>query len=251
MERRDFIQRSLEASMPPEPRYEPLTGIESVASPSFAAFHEDEDMIDPGIFNLPELPIPYEASHSPAVISSIPNQPYSDCDGKESKSSRFQPRLPTQAPPHLGQSKLTDSGYGSSAPTRSLATNDKNQVQNEYVRRTPLIAHWPEEHEAEMRSTADTQAAGAALESISQADEEGSIYSTTSSVTDSRKIAYVKATAKAISIELKLHDANEEVIDQVFQVMPALLKNLSLSIGENAKSQMHLDLMYFLRKNRT
>ncbi|CAG7974439.1 unnamed protein product [Penicillium salamii] len=251
MERRDFIQRSLEASMPPEPRYEPLTGIESVASPSFAAFHEDEDMIDPGIFNIPELPIPYEASHSPAVISSIPNQPYSDCDGKESKSSRFQPRLPTQAPPHLGQSKLTDSGYGSSAPTRSLATNDKNQVQNEYVRRTPLIAHWPEEHEAEMRSTADTQAAGAALESISQADEEGSIYSTTSSVTDSRKIAYVKATAKAISIELKLHDANEEVIDQVFQVMPALLKNLSLSIGENAKSQMHLDLMYFLRKNRT
>ncbi|CAG8189912.1 unnamed protein product [Penicillium salamii] len=85
---------------------------------------------------------------------------------------------------------------------------------------------------------------------MTQVDEEGSVYSTTSSLTDSTKIAYVKSIAKEISKELGLNIAQEDVIEQVFKVMPKLLKDLSMSIGENAQSQMHLDVMYFIRKNR-
>ncbi|CAG8920103.1 unnamed protein product [Penicillium salamii] len=98
--------------------------------------------------------------------------------------------------------------------------------------------------------TANGEAAGGAIEPRTHIEEEGSIYSTASSVTGSSKITYVKSIAKAISERLKISITQDDIQEQVFKAMPALLKDLSLSIGENAESSLNLDLMYFIRKNR-
>lgn len=157
---------------------------------------------------------------------------------------------PSRVPPHHQQSKFVDSGYGSSAPGKSVATNDKDQIRNKPPQLTSGITSWPRQHDMEIVFTADGEAAGEAIESLAQIEEEGSIYSTASSVTGSSKIAYVKSIAKAISERLKINITQDDIQEQVCKAMPALLKDLSLSIGENAESSLDLDLMYFIRKNR-
>ncbi|CAG8265943.1 unnamed protein product [Penicillium salamii] len=157
---------------------------------------------------------------------------------------------PSRVPPHHRQPRFVDSGYGSSAPGRSVATNDKDQIRNEPPQLTSGITNWPRQHDVEKGCTADGEAVGGAIESLTQTEEEGSIYSTASSVTGSSKIAYVRSIAKAISERLRINITQDDIQEQVCKAMPALLKDLSLSIGENAESPLDLDLMYFIRKNR-
>jgi hypothetical protein len=133
----------------------------------------------------------------------------------------------------VGIETLIDSGYGSYTqrkPTQQNTSLDQGTCSHR-----------------------ESQDAGAALENIEPVagnDTEGSVYSSTSSLSDASMNAYVFAIAEDISNAVGGSLFSEVIVNKVCNALPRLLKGLASSIGNNATSQMHLDVMVFLRKYR-
>lgn len=88
------------------------------------------------------------------------------------------------------------------------------------------------------------------MQPIAEAEIDESVYSSTSSLSDASMSGYVFAIAEEISDAVSGSLVSEEMVDKVCNALPRLLKGLSSSVGSNATSQMHLDVMVFLRKYR-
>ncbi|KAJ5914067.1 hypothetical protein N7504_002950 [Penicillium tannophilum] len=130
-----------------------------------------------------------------------------------------------------GTETVTDSGYGS-------CTQDKPTKQNTDLGQETRLYNEIENTDLEN------------MKPIAGAEIDESVYSSTSSLSDASMSGYVFAIAEEISDAVSGSLVSEEMVDKICNALPRLLKGLSASIGSNATSQMHLDVMVFLRKYR-
>jgi hypothetical protein len=166
-------------------------------------------------------------------------------------------RMPVILPPILTPrmesfelpTAITDSGYGSSFHRKSVQSNQNAQTHYENTANLES-ANRSQRETMNLLFILNNESLGEEAGCTQDANEDGSVYSAASSLADSTRDAYVNAVSKEISKAIDQSVTKGEVVEQVCSALPKLLKALSSSIGNGAKSQMHLDVMFFVRKYR-
>ncbi|KAL6815542.1 hypothetical protein GGI42DRAFT_110711 [Trichoderma sp. SZMC 28013] len=80
-------------------------------------------------------------------------------------------------------------------------------------------------------------------------DDSITIYSNDSSLSSEMKEDYISELAKDLFDKLRSETINEDLIDQIYKVLPGLLKSFALKLGHGAP-QIHRDVMFFVHKYR-
>ena len=83
-----------------------------------------------------------------------------------------------------------------------------------------------------------------------ESDDNATVYSDASSLSDLRIGSYNSKLAEDIVASLDLNTVDEKVLESLASSFPHLLKALALKLGHQALSQMHRDIMVFLHKHR-
>ncbi|KAI1872535.1 hypothetical protein JX265_005415 [Neoarthrinium moseri] len=120
---------------------------------------------------------------------------------------------------------ISDSGYGTTS----------NSTRRVSLKGDPAVFT----HEGPVSSQVNTDA-----------DDNGTIYSNNSSMSDVRTEIYNSQLAKDLFARLDLSVVDMEVLDNLTRTLPELLKALAFKLGHNAPSQMYRDIMVFLYKHR-
>ncbi|PNP54428.1 hypothetical protein THARTR1_04985 [Trichoderma harzianum] len=115
------------------------------------------------------------------------------------------------------------------------------------------------QHTANMSVPADSgySSAGSKLDPIHDVsegdpqdiDDSITIYSNDSSLSSEMKEDYISELARDLFDKLKSETINDDLIDQIYSVLPELLKSFALKLGHGAP-QIHRDVMFFVHKYR-
>lgn len=164
-------------------------------------------------------------------------------DPTSTKSSLTAPPAAPPSKPINNPDVATDSGYGSYAERKYIQASLSLQLERET---SPASRNVDSTFTHEYERTEGKESGMVEVDR----DESASVYSTTSFLADSTRDVYVSAIAEQIcsSVHGSLHDAT--ILSRVCNSLPRLLKAFSLSIGNNAPTKMHLDVMFFIRRYR-
>ncbi|KAF3182049.1 hypothetical protein TWF225_006544 [Orbilia oligospora] len=81
-------------------------------------------------------------------------------------------------------------------------------------------------------------------------DDTKTVYSDASSVPTLVKESYISELADALLNEVLPHKPDADTLERISLVLPDVLKAFALKIGQNAPTQMHRDVMFFIHKSR-
>lgn len=84
---------------------------------------------------------------------------------------------------------------------------------------------------------------------LTDANDDRTIYSDASNLSESRKESYISQMADDLFSKTLSEEVDEEVIERIFEILPKLLKSFALKFGHNAL-QMHRDVMFFAHRYR-
>lgn len=84
----------------------------------------------------------------------------------------------------------------------------------------------------------------------SKDDDEKTIHSEMSSISEPVKENYIAELAEDIARATRPFQPNKDVLERISKALPLLLKAFALSLGHASSSQMHRDVMVFLHKHR-
>jgi hypothetical protein len=81
-------------------------------------------------------------------------------------------------------------------------------------------------------------------------DDESTVYSEESSISEPVKENYIAELAEDIARATRPFQPDEDALERISEVLPLLLKAFALSLGHAKSSQTHRDIMVFLHKHR-
>nr|AFT91405.1 hypothetical protein [Aspergillus rugulosus] len=134
---------------------------------------------------------------------------------------------------------LTDSGYAGSMYNHRSMPQSHNVGRSKGLLEGPSTTHLP---------VGPINDGSQVMESND--DDEKTIYSEASSISEPVKEAYIAELAEDLAKGTRPFQPNKEVLERISQVLPMLLRTFALSLGHEESSQMHRDVMVFLHKHR-
>ncbi|KAF5016295.1 hypothetical protein F66182_12072 [Fusarium sp. NRRL 66182] len=134
----------------------------------------------------------------------------------------------------------TDSGYASNT-TRALKPSE-----------VPGQVHQTEEisvHHGEIESRSISSLDGN-VQLMEQEDDVASIYSDSSTIPTLTRARYIDGLADDLAQAIQPYHLNDEVLRQIIEKLPELLKAFALTFGHHESGTMHRDVMVFIHKYR-
>lgn len=133
---------------------------------------------------------------------------------------------------------FTDSGYVGSANKAPKVPQDYNVGQTKVILEDPSASHL-------LDGTVDD--GSKAMESND--DDERTVYSEASSISEPVKENYIAELAEEIAKATRPFQP-DDALERISEVLPHLLKAFALSLGHAKSSQTYRDIMVFLHKHR-
>lgn len=84
---------------------------------------------------------------------------------------------------------------------------------------------------------------------LTDANDDRTIYSDTSSLSELRKESYISYMANDLFSKTLSEEVDKEIVERISEILPKLLKSFALKLGHNAL-QMHRDVMFFAHRYR-
>lgn len=140
----------------------------------------------------------------------------------------------------LANEAYTDSGYASNtirAPKLSEIPGQLQQVEEGSTNDAGTELHSLPENERILQST-------------EQEDEVRSIYSDASTIPTLAKTRYINGLADDLIQAIQPYKLDDEALEQIFELLPDLLRDFALNLGLLVSSTMHRDVMVFIHKYR-
>ncbi|GES61167.1 Pfs domain protein [Aspergillus terreus] len=134
---------------------------------------------------------------------------------------------------------LTDSGYVGSVQNAPKVPQDYNVGQTKVILEDPSASH-----------LLDGTVNYGSKVMESNDDDEKTVYSEASSISEPVKEIYIAELAEDIAKATRPFQPNKDALGRISEILPLLLKTFALSLGHAKSSQMHRDVMAFLHKHR-
>jgi hypothetical protein len=83
-----------------------------------------------------------------------------------------------------------------------------------------------------------------------ESDDTRTVYSDASSLPAWKNESYISELANSLLSEIRSKRFDDTTLEQIFEILPELLKAFALRVGHNASTQMHRDVMVFVHKHR-
>jgi hypothetical protein len=80
--------------------------------------------------------------------------------------------------------------------------------------------------------------------------ETNSVYTDGPDIHISKKEAYISSFGEDLFNQALTNQPNEESLQRIFAVLPELLKIFALKVGNSGPTQIHRDVMVFIRRHR-
>jgi hypothetical protein len=126
----------------------------------------------------------------------------------------------------------TDSGYASNT-TRALKPTEVLGQSNQT--------------DIESRSLSSLDES---LQSTGEQDEITSIYSDASTIPTLTKARYIEGLADDLAQAIQPYQLNDQILQQILELLPELLKAFALTFGHHESGTMHRDVMVFIHRYR-